>query len=1126
MWFFDIDGSGRFTGVEILLSGQNLQAQGFLAAANDCSAIAAKVGEYFHVAASATNPPTLSPLPPDSAPAPGNPRSEEGDPVDISTGLFVLNKTDFTLPDVMPLTLTRTYRTLDPAPRAFGIGATHSYDLYLQRNNLCGEVRLILPDGGRIRYLRTSGTNCYDSTLVHASSGTRFYHSTLMWDSTVQCWIVKLKDGTVYRFLAPDLGTVTLTPAPVTVPIVPPGAMLSDILDRYGNRVTIARDSALRITQITPPNGRWMKFSYDPTTPSRISQVQDNIGRIVRYAYDSGGRLSQVTDPENSVTTYTYGAAHGMTTIIDARGIIYLTNSYDANGRVTDQRLADGTYHFAYTTDVNGKIIQTDVTDPRGIIRRATFNSSGYTVTDTRALGQPEDQTLTYEWPQDGTNLLVSVTDALGRKTAYSYDAMGNVTSVTGLAGTPQTVTTSYTYEPLFNQLTGITDPLNHTTTYSYDAQGNLAGSSDALGNTMTFTSDAAGRPLSVTTPVGATSSFAYTGVDLTGTTDPLNHTTTRVRDGAGRLTGLNNPRGDSTRYAYDALNRLTQITDAVNGLTAFGYDANGNLTRVTDANNHTTSYAYDNMDRLQTRTDPLTKAETYGYDQSGNLTFFTDRKGQVTNITYDALNWRKVVTYADNSTTTYTWDKSNRLTKVVDSLSGTITRTYDDLDRLVQEVTPQGNVSYTYDAAGRRTSMAVAGQPQALYTYDAVNRLIGITQGTSTVSIAYDAAGRRTSLKLPNGIVVAYGYDVASQLTSLTYTQGGTTLGDLQYTYDLAGNRMKIDGTWARMGLPEPVASAGYDAANRQVSFGNTTLAYDANGNLTAATDPFGTGTYSWDARKRLSGTTAPGLTVSFAYDALGRRISKIVNSARTQFLYDGNDIAAEIQGGAITAFYLHSLNIDEPFVRISATCNEHYLTDALGATIALADPAGVVQTEYTYEPFGSTIASGAASTNPFQYTGRENDGTGLYYYRARYYSPVLSRFISEDPRINLNPWSCSARQRQLNPQAVKIRIPRDPIDMDLYVYARNNPLRFVDENGAQAGNRWDCPSCPQEADCNVSEDRQFVAPTEVCTPEKTNCVPFLSDARVVCTYSCQDKKQGQYSFTTVLPCSAVFGM
>src|SRR5207253_3242255 len=139
------------------------------------------------------NPPIFSSPAPTVAVSEGTPtKKDAADPVDVSTGLFVLDKTDLVLPNLLPITLTRTYRTLDPAPRAFGIGATHSYDLYLQRNNLCGEVRLILPDGGRIRYLRTSGTNCYDSTLVHASSGTRFYHSTLMWDSTVQCWIVKL----------------------------------------------------------------------------------------------------------------------------------------------------------------------------------------------------------------------------------------------------------------------------------------------------------------------------------------------------------------------------------------------------------------------------------------------------------------------------------------------------------------------------------------------------------------------------------------------------------------------------------------------------------------------------------------------------------------------------------------------------------------------------------------------------------------------------------------------------------------------------------------------------------------------------------------------------------------------
>src|SRR5206468_6791653 len=122
------------------------------------------VHEYFN-GVSAPNGPIFSAPAPTVTAAQGNPNPKSGDPVDLSTGLFVLDKTDLVLPDVLPITLTRTYRTLDPAPRAFGIGSTHAYDLYLQRNDLCSEVRLILPDGGRIRYLRTSGTNCYDSPL-------------------------------------------------------------------------------------------------------------------------------------------------------------------------------------------------------------------------------------------------------------------------------------------------------------------------------------------------------------------------------------------------------------------------------------------------------------------------------------------------------------------------------------------------------------------------------------------------------------------------------------------------------------------------------------------------------------------------------------------------------------------------------------------------------------------------------------------------------------------------------------------------------------------------------------------------------------------------------------------------
>ncbi len=98
-------------------------------------------------------------------------------------------------------------------------------------------------------------------------------------------------------------------------------------------------------------------------------------------------------------------------------------------------------------------------------------------------------------------------------------------------------------------------------------------------------------------------------------------------------------------------------------------------------------------------------------------------------------------------------------------------------------------------------------------------------------------------------------------------------------------------------------------------------------------------------------------------------------------------------------TANLLTGLGIDEVFTRTDSSGTRHFLTDALGSTLALADGAGAVQTQYTYEPFGEVTVNGPSSTNPFQYTGRENDGTGLYYHRARYYQPGLQRFISEDP-------------------------------------------------------------------------------------------------------------------------------
>lgn len=156
------------------------------------------------------------------------------------------------------------------------------------------------------------------------------------------------------------------------------------------------------------------------------------------------------------------------------------------------------------------------------------------------------------------------------------------------------------------------------------------------------------------------------------------------------------------------------------------------------------------------------------------------------------------------------------------------------------------------------------------------------------------------------------------------------------------------------------------------------------------------------------------------------------VTQESRCQFLYayginDGVNPVQESSGVTLLANILPGLGIDEFFTRtdVGAGVTSNLITDALGSVLALADSAGVVQSENTYEPFGRTTVTGASNTNPFQYTGRENDGTGLYHYRARYYHPQLQRFTSEDP------------------------IEFAGRDINLYAYVLNNPTNLSDPHG-----------------------------------------------------------------------------
>jgi RHS repeat-associated protein len=195
------------------------------------------------------------------------------------------------------------------------------------------------------------------------------------------------------------------------------------------------------------------------------------------------------------------------------------------------------------------------------------------------------------------------------------------------------------------------------------------------------------------------------------------------------------------------------------------------------------------------------------------------------------------------------------------------------------------------------------------------------------------------------------------------------------------------------------------------------------------------------WNGRNQLTNITG-AVSASFVYDGLGRRMTRKIGAGITeQYLYDGLDIILMKDGSnKIRTRYFRGLAIDEPWQRIdfgtkrnSPSTNRVYMADALGSIVALADTGKVIQTEYDYQPFGATTTTGAGNKNSYKFTAREEDGTGLYYYRGRYYHPVLGRFVSEDPI------GYSGRR------------------IGLFVYVSNNPLIRRDPAGLK-----DCKEVP----------------------------------------------------------------
>jgi RHS repeat-associated protein len=612
----------------------------------------------------------------------------------------------------------------------------------------------------------------------------------------------------------------------------------------------------------------------------------------------------------------------------------------------------------------------------------------------------------------DGANRLVERSDALGRTWKYAYDEVGNVSSVLDPLGR----TVEYTYDAKWNQPTTFTrflsDGTRVTARYAYDpVSGSLIRVTDPTGLVETYGYTARGQNSSITMPGNHTNMFTYNSAgDLVSVIDPLGNEGRAVSDGAGRAVSKTDALGYTTTTQYNGASQVTSVTDALGQVTRRNLDPVGRLASVVNPlNNAVESYEYDLENRIARITDALGRSTALAYDAAGRLASTTNRKGGVTSYSYDVQNRLTVVAYADGTSQTRSYDVAGRLTEVREP-GDVVKITYDNADRVVRVATENvagvNEIAYTYDALDRVTSRSVNGSDPTTYTFDLASRPLTMTHRGQTTTYAW-SEGRLASRTLPDGIVQSYTYDAPGRVTQIQYTKSDSTVIEtVAYTYDGNGNRLKR--TSGAASTQETPITATYDAANRMTALTLTAtgqtfdLAYDTTGNLISKIDRANSSNatlYTWDSRNRLVGIVAPGVNATFTYDSLGRRVGRTVNGESGAFVYEGRQVIGELRNGMVSTSILTGLAIDDVIARNTSAGARTYLTDALASVIALARDDQSIQNYYSYSPYGEVAVMGDDEGNSIQYTGRENDRTGLYFYRARYYDPILKRFISEDP-------------------------------------------------------------------------------------------------------------------------------